>query len=116
VTETSVRAQLVVLRERGWVHPGYSGRQELNFASPAYRENAVRIYTTVQPTALWPHLVQRLSSTRTHSWSLQPERVALGYCVVRAHLWLGRSADEAEAMLAPHALASYLPQWADQIF
>lgn len=116
VTETSVRAQLVVLRERGWVNPGYSGRQELNCAAPAYRENAVRIYTTVQPTALWPHMVQRLSKTRTHSWSLQPERVALGYCVVRAHLWSGRSEAEAEAMLAPHALASYLSQWADQIF
>jgi hypothetical protein len=60
--------------------------------------------------------VQRLITTRLNTWSLQPERMALGCCVVRAHLWLGRSADEAEAMLAPHALANYLPQWADQIF
>ena len=43
VTETSVRAQLVVLRERGWVHPGYSGLKEFNFPAPAYRDNAVRI-------------------------------------------------------------------------
>ena len=47
VTETSVRAQLVVLRERGWVNPGYSGRQELNCAAPDTRKNLIWVYTTV---------------------------------------------------------------------
>ncbi|WP_396267768.1 SNF2-related protein [Ideonella sp.] len=114
VTEANVRAHLVVLRERGLLMPGYSGRQELSPTAPGYRESLVRAYSTVQPKLLLAKLALRLGRAQGYTWSLQPEMAAVGYCVVRAHLWLGRSETEARRMLEPRGLEGHVSLWATQ--
>ena len=115
VNEASVRAHLVVLRERGLLMPGHSGRQELNPTAPGYRECIVRAYSTVQPKLLMAHLAQRLAQTQVSGWSVPPEMAAVGYSAVRAHLWLGCRVEEAKQFLEPRGLANHVSLWAEQI-
>ena len=115
INEASVRAHLVVLRERGLLMPGYSGRQELSPTAPGYRESLVRAYSTVEPKLLLAKLALRLAQAQGYTWSLQPEMAAVAYCVVRAHLWLGRSEAEARHMLEPRGLDGHVSLWATQV-
>ncbi|TDM06117.1 MAG: hypothetical protein C4K60_15820 [Ideonella sp. MAG2] len=109
--EATVRPALAALRERELVKPSLNGRQELNPAAQGYREALLRVYTSVEPEPLWAHLAQRLKAAHGYTWSARPEIAAVGHCVVRAHLWLGRTAEQAEAMLETRGLEGHRRIW-----